>query len=76
MEKDLFEVYQAPRLGKPALIVGWQNHDVGKLGSKVTAFLNEKLGGEKIAEINPVGFFTFGGAVFKDDLIQIPESKF
>ncbi len=76
MEKDLFEVYQPPRPGKPALIVSWQDHDIGELGSSITDFLNEKLGGEKIAEIKPPGFFPFGGAVFKDDLLQFPESKF
>jgi len=76
VEKGLFEVYQPPRPGKPALIVSWQNHDVGKLGSKATDFLNEKLGGREIAEIKPPGFFPFGGAVFKDDLLQFPESKF
>jgi proteasome assembly chaperone (PAC2) family protein len=76
VKKNLFNIYQTPRLRNPSLIVGWQSHDVGKLSSKVTDFLNQKLGGEKIAEIKPPGFFSFGGVVFKDDLIQIPESKF
>ena len=76
MDKDLFEIYQSPQLPKPYLIVGWQNHDVGRLGSKTIHFLNEKLGSQKIAEIKPSGFFPLGGAVFKDNLIQVPESKF
>jgi len=76
VEKDLFEVYQPSQLQNPSLIVGWQTHDVGKLSSKVIHFLNEKLGGQRIAEIKPSGFFPLGGAVFKDNLIQVPESKF
>jgi proteasome assembly chaperone (PAC2) family protein len=76
VEKGLFEVYQPPQPGKPALIVSWQNHDIGELGSSITDFLNEQLGAEKIAEIKPPGFFSFGGAAFKDDLLQFPESKF
>ena len=76
MEKDLFEVYQPPKLEKPALIISWQNHDIGELGSSITDFLNEKLGVEKIAEIKPPGFFPLGGAVFKGDLLQFPKSKF
>jgi proteasome assembly chaperone (PAC2) family protein len=46
------------------------------LSSKIIHFLGEKLGGQKIAEIKPSGFFPLGGAVFKDNLIQISESKF
>jgi len=76
VEKNLFEIYQATRLRNPSLIVGWQSHDVGRLGSKTVHFLNEKLGGQEIAEIKPPGFFPLGGVVFKDDLIQVPESKF
>ena len=76
MEKNLFEIYQSPQLRNPSLIVAWQTHDVGKLSSEVIHFLNEKLEGQKIAEIKPSGFFPLGGAVFKDNLIQVPESKF
>ena len=76
MEKSLFEVYQAPQLRNPSLIVAWQNHDVGKLSSKIIHFLNQKLETQPVAEIKPTGFFPLGGATFKDDLIQVPESKF
>lgn len=58
------------------MIVGWQNHDAGRLGSRVIHFLSEKLGCQRIAEIKPPGFFPLAGAVFKDDLIQAPESVF
>jgi len=76
VEKDLFEIYQTPRLQNPSLIVGWQTQDAGKLSSKIIHFLNDKLGGRKIAEIKPSGFFPLGGAAFKDNLIQVSESKF
>ena len=76
MEKDPFEIYQMPQLQSPSLIVGWQTQDIGKLGPKVIDFLNEKLGAKEIAEIKPLGFFPFGGVRFKDDLVQVPESKF
>lgn len=76
MEKNRLEIYKAPQLRSPALIVGWQTQDVGKLGSKVIDFLIEKLEGQEIAEIKPLGFFPFGGAKFKDDLVHVIECKF
>jgi len=76
VDKALFEIYQSPQLRNPSLLVAWQTRDVGKLSSKVIHFLNEKLGGQKIAEIKPSGFFLLGGASFKDNLLQVPESKF
>jgi proteasome assembly chaperone (PAC2) family protein len=76
VEKDLFEIYQIPQLHNPSLIIGWQTPEVGKLGAEVIHFLIEKLGGKEIAEIKPLGFFAFGGARFKNDLVQVPESKF
>lgn len=76
MEKDLFEIYTTPQLQSPSLIVGWQTRDIGKIGSKTIDFLNEKLGGQKVAEIKPLGFFSLCGATFQDDLIQAPESSF
>jgi proteasome assembly chaperone (PAC2) family protein len=76
VEKDPFEIYQIPQFQSPSLIVSWQTQDIGKLGSKVIQFLNEKLGGQEIAEIKPLGFFPFVGVRFKDDIVQVPESKF
>lgn len=76
VDKALFEIYQSPQLRNPSLLVAWQTRDVGKLSFKIIHFLNEKLGGQKIAEIKPSGFFLLGGAAFKDNLIQVPESKF
>jgi proteasome assembly chaperone (PAC2) family protein len=76
VEKDPFEIYKTPQLENPSLIVSWQTRGIGQLGFKVIDFLNEKLGGQEIAEIKPLGFFQFGGVRFKDDLVQVPESKF
>jgi proteasome assembly chaperone (PAC2) family protein len=76
MESNRFEMDKTTGLQSPSLIVGWQTHDVGKIGSKVIQFLNEKLGGKEIGEIKPSPFFEFKGAAFKDDLIETVESKF
>lgn len=76
MKKDQFEIYKIPYLSSPPLIVYWKTQDVGKLGEKVFRFLIEKLNGKEIAEIRPLGFFSFGGVRFKDDIVQAPESKF
>jgi len=76
VEKGPFEIDHLPQMQSPVLIIGWQTQDIGKLGSRVIHFLNEKLGGQEIGEMNPLGFFPFGGVRFKDDLVQFPESKF
>jgi proteasome assembly chaperone (PAC2) family protein len=76
MEKDLVKIYKTPRLISPSLIVSWRTRDIGKVGSRVIDFLNETLGSEEIAEMKPSGFFAFGGARFKHDLVQVQESKF
>jgi proteasome assembly chaperone (PAC2) family protein len=75
-ESGPFEIYQAPHLEAPSLVVSWTTSDPGDVGSQVTDFLIEKLGGQEVAEIKPLGFFPFGGVRFKGDLLQVPESKF
>jgi len=57
------------------LIVGWAE-DAGKLGSKVVDYLNRKLGGQELAEIEPIDFFSLGGVLVENDIAQLPESKF
>lgn len=76
MEKPQVEIYRHAELQTPSLIVCWQTKDIGKISSKVTEFLIENIEAKEMAEIKPLGFFSFGGARFKDDLIQVPESKF
>lgn len=76
MMTDRFDIYRVPRLQEAALLVGWQGRDIGEIGPGVIDFLVEKLGGEEVAEVNPEPFFSFDGASFIDDIIQVPESKF
>lgn len=75
-EKAPVEIYQTPNLDHPSLLVGWQTHELGKLASTVIHCLNEKMGGREIAELNPQGYYAFGGIRFKRDLVQIPVSRF
>ena len=75
-EKAPVEIYQTPNLDHPSLLIGWQPQDLGKLASTVIHFLNEHLGGREIAELKPLGFYSFGGIRFKHDLVQIPASHF
>jgi proteasome assembly chaperone (PAC2) family protein len=76
VEKAPVEIYRTCQLQNPFLLISWQTRDIGKLASKVIDFLIEKIGGQEIAEIKPLGFFSFGGVRFKEDLVQAPESKF
>lgn len=76
VERDPVEIYRKAELQSPSLIVSWQTHDIGNLGSEVVDFLNEKLGGQEIAGIKPLGFFPLGGARFQRDIVQPQESKF
>jgi proteasome assembly chaperone (PAC2) family protein len=76
VEKAPVEINQTCQLQNTFLLISWQTRDIGKLASKVVDFLIEKIGGQEIAEIKPLGFFSFGGVRFKEDLVQAPESKF
>jgi len=75
-EKAPVEIYQTPNLDHPSLLIGWQTHELGKLASTVFHFLNEQMGGREVAELKPLGFYSFGGIRFKHDLVQIPVSHF
>ncbi len=70
-----FKFSRQPELQNPSLVIGW-SADAGKLGAKVTDFLNRKLGGQSFYEIEPVGFSPLGGVTIIDDLVQFPETKF
>lgn len=76
MARDRYDIYRIPRLKNSSLIVSWKTQDIGKVGEGVLDFLIERLGGDETAEIRPLPFFSFEGAVFKDSLVQVPESKF
>jgi len=70
-----FRLWRQPELQNPSLVVGW-SADAGKLGAKVTDYLNKKLGGQSFCEIEPVEFSPLAGVTIEDDLIQFPETKF
>jgi len=70
-----YEIYEAPGLENPSLIVGW-SQDAGRLGPNVVDFLNKKLGAQVCADIEPSPFFHLGGVSIEDNVIQFPESKF
>ncbi|MGB9628987.1 MAG: PAC2 family protein [Thermodesulfobacteriota bacterium] len=76
MRKNPVKIYKTVSLQNPPLLVSWHTQDAGQLGSKVTDFLIEKLNGQRIGEIDPLGFFSFGGVRFKEDLVQVQESQF
>jgi len=73
--KAPFKFSRPPELQSPSLVVGW-GADAGKLGAKVTGYLNRKLGGQSFYEIEPVEFSPLSGVTIEDDLIQFPEAKF
>jgi len=73
--KNPFKPSGQTELRNPSLVVGWSS-DAGKLGSKVTNYLNKKLGSQALVEIEPTDFFPLGGVTIENDLIQFPESKF
>lgn len=75
MERSHSEIYQIPNLQNTSLLVGWQTQDIGKLGTKVIDFLNDKLGGLEIGKIKPVDFFPLGGVRIENDIARIPKSK-
>jgi len=74
-EKYPFKIYQKPEFQHSSLVVSW-SEDAGKLGIKVTDYLNKKLGGKEFAEIEPQDFFPLGGVLIEDNVAQFPESKF
>jgi proteasome assembly chaperone (PAC2) family protein len=73
--KGPFKLSWQPELRDSSLIIGW-NMDSGKLGTKVTDYLNSKLGSESFCEIDPIDFFSMGGVLVEENLVQFPESKF
>ncbi|MEW6002663.1 MAG: PAC2 family protein [Nitrospirota bacterium] len=76
MERSPCEVYRFPDFQNPSLIVGWQTQDVGRLGTGVIDFLNEKLGGEEVGKIKPVDYFSLSGVRIENDVARIPQTKF
>lgn len=74
-EASPFKVYAEQDIQGASLVVGW-TEDAGRLGSKVIDYLNGKLGGQELGELEPAGFFLLGGVSVEDDVARFPESKF
>ena len=72
---DLLKFSRQPQLNEASLVIGWSS-DAGRIGANVTSYLIDKLGGEKFCDIDPVEFFSLGGASIENDIVQFPESKF
>ncbi len=69
------KIFSEPPVKVAPLIVTWMP-DAGKVGSGVSQYLVQKLGGFVFAEVEPVGFFPLDGVVVQDDVAQFPETKF
>lgn len=69
------EIRRTSHAPQPALIVGWQTRDAGRCSLNVTDFLIRELEAEEAGEIKPWEFFSFGEVRFREDLIQVQESK-
>lgn len=72
---DLIKLWEKAELRNPSLVVGW-HMDAGRLGERVTDYLNRKLGGQSAGEIEPSSFFPLSGVTVEGDLIRFPESRF
>ncbi len=72
---EQYKIWGKTGLPASSLVVAW-NRDMSQLGNSVTDYLIGKLGGQNLAEIEPVDFFPLGGVTVEDNLIQFPESKF
>lgn len=70
-----FKIYREPHFQSPSLIVAW-SEDAGRLGSKTIDFLNRKLGGQKMGELDASTFFSLRGVQIENNVIQFPASKF
>lgn len=75
LERSLFEIYKTLTIKSISLIIGWQSQDFGKIACKSIDFLINNLGAEQVAEIRPLGFYSFGGVRFRENIIEIPEAK-
>jgi len=74
-KKELLRFLSKPRFRTPSLVIGW-DVDAAWLGTKVTDYLNRKLGGQPFCEIEPLDFFSLAGVTIENDLVQFPESTF
>ena len=74
-ERQPFKLFIKPKLESSSLVIAW-NQDAGRIGPKVTDYLNKELASRELAEIDPEGFFSLSGVSVEDNIAQFPESKF
>lgn len=72
---EQYRIWGQTDLPTSSLVVAW-NRDMSQLGNSIADYLIGKLGGQNLAEIEPVDFFPLGGVTVEDNLVQFPESKF
>ena len=59
--KESLTFYQSPKLSKPILVMGFEGWaDAGRVSSGTVAYLRDKLGARRLAEIRPDEFYLFG----------------
>ncbi|MGI2335178.1 MAG: PAC2 family protein [Dehalogenimonas sp.] len=63
-----------PQLGRPLMVVAWSG-EVGNLGQRIIGYLNETLKMEKLADIEPEGFFGMTSVEVSSDLVSFPGSQ-
>lgn len=75
VEKSQFDIFKRIQLEDPSIIIGWQTQDFGKLASTSIDFLLDNIEVQNVAEILPSGFYSFGGVRFKENIVQVPETR-
>ncbi len=75
MKIDRFNVHKFPRLKDASLLVGWRSSDLGQVSVQVMDFLIASLQCSPVAELEPLDFFSFDGAEFLNNLVQVPEAR-
>ncbi len=76
MTKDRFNIHQIPKLQDASLVVGWQSTDLGKVSMNVLEHLVQALECVPVADLDPLDYFHFDGAEFRNNLVQVPASRF
>jgi proteasome assembly chaperone (PAC2) family protein len=74
-EEVVYRLIKRPELKNASLLVAWKD-DAAMLGTKVADYLIKQLGYTEFCEIEPEGFFPFGGVIVENNIARFPDSKF
>ena len=69
--QDFIDVYQNPKLNKPALVAAWPG--MGRVAMLAVDYLRNKLDAQLLAEVKPSDYFAPTGAQVYKKLIRPPE---